>query len=142
MTTRLTELRLDFEAADQGRLQLGLVVTVATVAVVASGWPPGHPVQRGLFFVLGALPALAIGTGLVVSGIIEAHSQRRGEREADDREVEVLRARIAAEAISRSDSVVDWAADAGDGPVTRRMPRPVSARNRKIRLRSGHLGLR
>ena len=165
LTTRLTELRLDLEAADQGRLQLGLVVTVATLAVLASGWPPGHPVQRGLFFVLGALPALAIGTGLIVSGLIEAHSHRQGEREADDREVEVLRARIAAEA--------RWTASDGRGatsawevepeneealarvgagsvgsdaepepPVRTRMPRPLSARKRSIRLRSGHLGLR
>lgn len=135
LRARLAELGQDLEAADHGRLQLGLVVTVTTVAVFTSGWPAGHPVQRGLFLVLGFIPALAIGAGLVVGGLIEARSRRTGEREADEREVRVLRGWIAEESGGSPNR------GARVKPAASRPP-PASTARRRVRLRAGHLGLR
>ena len=91
----LSELRLDVRGANQGVLRMGLIMTVVTVAVIASGWPGGHVVQRVLFYVLGALPVLAVSMGLMIGELIHSRSDRRGENRADDREIRALRALIA-----------------------------------------------
>jgi len=97
LTETLSELRQDVEACNQGKLRTGLTTTVATIAVILSGWPPGDALQRMLFWVLVALPALAVGTGLIVNEMMHARTDRLGQQRADEREVAVLRARIAEE---------------------------------------------
>ena len=91
----MTELRLDIAGANQGKLRVGVAVTVATLAVTASGWPPGDMFQRMLFWVLVAIPAGGVGLGLVVGELIQSRHDRLGALRADDREVQILRGRIA-----------------------------------------------
>ena len=98
LTTSLSELRLDFEGANTGKFRIGLALTVATVVVTGSGWPPAQMVERAIFFVLATLPCAAVGLGLVVGELIQARTDRRGELRADDREIRALRATIAEEA--------------------------------------------
>jgi len=145
------ELSLDVRGANQGVLRMGLILTVVTVAVIASGWPDGHIVQRVLFYVLGALPVLAVSMGLMVGELIHARSDRRGENRADDREIRALRALIAqdsgaaplpevAEAAARraASSRRRAAARAAKAPS-----RPVfTLRGGQAPFRRGHLGLR
>ncbi len=98
----LDELRADLKAADAGRLRLGILVLFATVGMVASGWPPDHPIMRGISYVLAVIPMALIGGGLIVGSLIEARAERRSHQEADDREFAALRASIEADRALRS----------------------------------------
>lgn len=142
------EIRRDIDACDQGRLRGGVLITIATVLVVASGWPPGDGVQRGIFLVMGALPMLALGAGLSVGEIINARTDRRGQDDADHREFEVLRARIAHDrGLGPGEPSQEEVWEAGD---RRRGPRPLMqnlgplvTRKRSVAsFRSGYLRLR
>ena len=142
------EIRRDLQACDQGRLRGGILIFLATMVVVGSGWPPGDGIQRGIFFVLGALPLAGLGAGLSIGEVMHARADRRGQDDADDREFEVLRARIAIE----TGRVVE--ADTGsserDRPVRAERPRPlmqnlgplVTRKRSSAGFRSGHLRLR
>ncbi|MEM7415699.1 MAG: hypothetical protein AAF389_09410 [Gemmatimonadota bacterium] len=143
------EIRRDVGACDQGRLRGGVLITLATVLVVASGWPPGDGVQRGIFLVMGALPMLALGAGLSVGEIINARTDRRGQDDADHREFELLRARIARDrGRAPAEPSVDEVRAAAD--ARRRGPRPlmenlgplVTRKRSAASFRSGYLRLR
>jgi hypothetical protein len=157
LTRALSEIRLDIHEADQAKLRLGLTLTVATLVVVASGWPPGEMVDHALFFVLGALPLAAIGLALVVGQLIHARADRDGHRRADDREVRALRALILAETRGcerRAASDVEApTASLAHSPGRRRPPesarfdghrrqRLVARRRARAPFRSGYLHLR
>ena len=90
----LSELRRDLEGAHQGKLRVGLAITVATVVVSISGWPPRDIVQGTFLLLLIVVPAAAIGTGLVVGELIHARAERRALDRADDRELRRLQTRI------------------------------------------------
>lgn len=152
----LLEIRLDIYEADQGKLRLGLTLTVATLIVVVSGWPPGDMVNHALFFVLGALPLAAIGLGLVVGEMIHARANRLGHRRADDREVRALRAMIVAETRGYgrrvTSDVAARTASLTQSVGRRRPPEPARSGGHRRRLvawrrtrtpfRSGYLRLR
>jgi hypothetical protein len=106
VTAQIAEIRLDIEGARQGKLRLGLVLTIATVVVTTSGWPPVDAVQRALYLVLVALPCTGIGIGLMVDELMRARADRLGRQRADDREIDALRARIVAAAEERTPIVV------------------------------------
>ena len=156
VSAQVAEVRLDIQGGNQGKLRLGLVLTIATVVVTASGWPPVDIVQKALYLVLIALPCTGVGVGLVVDELMQARADRRGRRRADDREVAALRARIVADGKHRNQTIAG-APRRFVGPVeevTRRTPsRPVAAtppgRRRLIGgpraaapFRTGFLGLR
>lgn len=157
LTKGLDEIRLDMGTASSGKIRIGLSVTIAAVIVATTGWPPGDVIQRGLFFVLGVLPAVGVGLGLVVGELIHARSDRRGQQRADDREVRALQARIAEET-GRGSGRVTVAPVARSGArrdvVTRRSHNPhgrppdreqrrlVTRRRAQGLWRSGVLGLR
>jgi len=157
VAAQIGEIRLDIAGANHGKLRLGLVLTVVTVAVTASGWPPVDAVQKVLYLVLVALPSTGVGVGLFVDGLMQARAERVGQRRADDREVDALRARILAEAGAGGpeDRSVDRPAYASPGPdaVPQATPagrRPLAGRRRRLiggrgaaaPFRAGFLGLR
>ena len=151
------ELRRDLEVAHQGKLRMGVLMTAATVAVAFSGWPPGDTMQRAMFYVMAAIPCAAIGMGFVVNELMHARSDRRGADEADDREFEVLRERIARtmRAGSLPPEVVDSVGSFEPTPSLpeqtgdRPKPLPQYSHHRLVRrasgyasFRTGHLGIR
>jgi hypothetical protein len=147
----LSEVSRDVRGANQGVLRMGLILTLVTVAVIASGWPGGHLVQRVLFYVLGALPVLCVSMGLVVGELIHSRSDRRGERRADDREIRALRAKIAEDSgAAPHPEVAEAAARRAASSKRRALARAVSIPSRPVftlrggqaPFRRGHLGLR
>lgn len=144
-----SDVRRDFEACDQGRLRGGILIALVTAAVVASGWPPGDGLQRGMFLVMGALPLTAIGAGLAVGEFMHARADRRGQDVADEREFEILRARIAVETgrAAPGCEVVPESPTRSERPAR---PRPlmenagplVTRKRSTGCFRSGHLRLR
>lgn len=156
VTAQIAEIRLDVEGANQGKLRLGLVLTIATVVVTASGWPPVDAVQKALYLVLVALPCTGVGIGLFVDELMTARADRLGRRRADAREVRALRARILADTEDRvrPDVVEERTAGstcARESGRTRRPERPrppgpdrrrLIGRGRAAPFRTGFLGLR
>lgn len=155
LTDELAELRLDLAAAHQGKLRMGVLITAATVAVTASGWPPGDTIQRAMFYVMAAIPCAIIGIGFVVNELVHARMDRRGEDEADDREFEILREHIA-EAVNPGTSALLRAGASFDPkpslPVASGAapkPLPQFSHQRLVKraggyasFRTGHLGIR
>lgn len=142
----VSEVRRDLGSSDQGRLRAGVLITLATVLVVASGWPPGDGLQRGIFLVMGALPLAALGTGLAVGEVMHARADRRGEDEADERELEILRAHIATETgrpavAAPSRTVASACAPEVPRPLMQNAG-PLVTRRCSSGFRSGHLRLR
>lgn len=157
LKNELAELRLDLEVAHQGKLRMGVLIMVSTVAVALSGWPPGDTMQRAMFYVLAAIPCGIIGFGFVVNELMHARTDRRGADEADDREFEILRERIACtmRAGSLSPGVVDSVGSFEPTPSlptsTGAPPKPLPqySHHRLVRrasgyasFRTGHLGIR
>ena len=153
----LAELRLDLETAHQGKLRMGVLITVATAAVTMSGWPPGDTMQRAMFYVMAAIPCAIIGMGFVINELVHARADRRGADEADDREFEILRQRIAR--TMRAGSLPpDVVASVGSFEPTPSLPvatgappkpLPQYSHHRLVRrasgyasFRTGHLGIR
>lgn len=146
ISSEMSEVRRDIEACDQGRLRGGILITLATVLVVASGWPPGNGLEREIFLVMGALPLAALGSGLAAGALIGARAERRGSDQADERELELLRAQIAREA---SGEVLEAREPAVESR-RRKRPRPlmenlgplVTRKRSAVSFRSGYLRLR
>ena len=154
VANEIEELRLDLAEARSGKLRLGLAVAIATAAVTASGWPATDVVHRSLFLVLGALPCAGIGLGLIVTEILHTREDRRGEEQADDREVQALRTRIAQDAsglppasilapLELVDAVVEVATvQRCRRPAAPSRPIVGGRRGRRLITRSGVLRLR